>query len=576
MRNCPGREELPDEIDGSLAVDARYANRGIGTGLLKDCYKRVASVAEQVCFMPLQGESMRPNIVFAFADDWGRYASAYATHEGPGCLNEMISTPNFDRVANEGALFLNALVPAPSCTPCRSSLLSGQYFWQTGLGAILIGAVWDESIPTFPMELEKSGYFVGYQYKVWAPGISMNAPIGGKRTRYDAAGRKFSQFSHWVTANAEKLGVEAAKQVLYDETRDNFREFLDARPGNKPFCYWWGPTNTHRTWERGSGRSLWDIEPDSLEGRLPAFLPDVHEVREDTADYLGECQAVDKGIGILLAELDEAGELENTLFVVSGDHGIPGMPRAKCNLYDIGCEVALAARWPGHIEPGRVIEDFVNIMDLAPTFCEVGGIDIPDTMTAKTLMPVLTSSESGQIDEARDFVVTGRERHVHTAREGMLPYPQRSIRTSDFLYILNFEPDRWPMGDPEGLDDLSQVAPEYEALSYMTGVAYADLDASPTKAWMIHHRQEKTIEPLFQLAFGKRPREELYDLKEDPHYMNNVADDPAYANVRQSLHQRLHDLLKSENDPRLTEQPCRFESQPYAGELQRFQKAKPQ
>ena len=173
-------------------------------------------------------------------------------------------------------------------------------------------------------------------------------------------------FPHWVTANAEKLGVEAAKQVLYDETRDNFREFLDARPGNKPFCYWWGPTNTHRTWERGSGRSLWDIEPDSLEGRLPAFLPDVHEVREDTADYLGECQAVDKGIGILLAELDEAGELENTLFVVSGDHGIPGMPRAKCNLYDIGCEVALAARWPGHIEPGRVIEDFVNIMDLAP------------------------------------------------------------------------------------------------------------------------------------------------------------------------------------------------------------------
>ena len=80
---------------------------------------------------------MRPNIVFAFADDWGRYARAYAKHEGPGSLNELIDTPNFDRIAAEGALFLNALVPAPSCTPCRSSILAGQYFWQTGLGAIL-------------------------------------------------------------------------------------------------------------------------------------------------------------------------------------------------------------------------------------------------------------------------------------------------------------------------------------------------------------------------------------------------------------------------------------------------------
>ena len=515
---------------------------------------------------------MKPNIVFAFADDWGRYAGAYARHEGPGSLNELIDTPNFDRIADEGVLFLNALVPAPSCTPCRSSVLSGQYFWQTGLGAILVGAVWDETIPTFPIELEKSGYFIGYQYKVWSPGRTMNAPIGANRTRFEPAGRDFNQFSHWVTAHADEFGIEDAKQVLYDEARDNFRAFLDACPDDRPFCYWWGPTNTHRTWERGFGKALWDIEPDALKGRMPAFLPDVHEVREDAADYLGECLAVDQGLGILLAELEAAGELDNTLLVVSGDHGIPGMPRAKCNLYDIGCEVALAARWPGHIEPGRVIEDFVNIMDLAPTFCEAGGIDIPETMTAKSLMPILTSSESGQIEEDRDFVVTGRERHVHIARDGFLPYPQRSIRTRDFIYIINFEPDRWPMGDPKGLDDLAAPAPDYEALAYQTMVAYADLDASPTKAWMIHHREEQDVAPLYQLAFGKRPREELYDLNEDPHYMHNVADDPAYANVRQSLEERLLDLLRTEDDPRLTEQPCRYEFEPYAGPLQDFQK----
>ena len=217
---------------------------------------------------------MKPNILFAFADDWGRYASIYADHQPTPNLNELIDTPNFDRVAKEGVLFLNALVPAPSCTPCRSSILSGQYFWQTGLGAILQGAVWDEDIPTFPLELERlGGYEVGYQYKVWSPGKSLNAPIGGERTQFQPAGRYFNQFSHWVTANAEKFGIEGAKEELYSETRQNFQAFLDQRDENKPFCYWWGPTNTHRTWERGSGKALWNIEPDDLKGRLPEFLP---------------------------------------------------------------------------------------------------------------------------------------------------------------------------------------------------------------------------------------------------------------------------------------------------------------
>ena len=164
-------------------------------------------------------------------------------------------------------------------------------------------------------------------------------------------------------------------------------------------------------------------------------------------------------------------------------------------------------------------------------------------------------------------MVTGRERHVHIAREGFLPYPQRSIRTKDFIYIVNFEPDRWPMGDPKGLDDLSAIPLDFDLLAYDTMVAYPDLDASPTKAWMIHHREEQDVEPLYQLAFGKRPREELYDLNDDPDYMNNVADDPKYANVRRSLEARLMGILEEQNDPRLMEQPCRFEYEPYAGPL---------
>ena len=517
----------------------------------------------------------KPNIVFAFADDWGRYASAYAEHQKPGNLCELIDTPNFDWVAQEGALFLNALVPAPSCTPCRSSILSGQYFWQTGLGAILMGAMWDESIPTFPLALEANGYFIGHTYKVWSPGMTMNAPMGGRRTAFNPAGFNFNQFSHWVTDNAHRFGtghtgIEHAKSAMYDETRSNVRAFLDAVPEDKPFCYWWGPTNTHRTWERGSGKALWGIEPDSLTDRMPDFLPDVGDIREDAADYLGECLATDAGLGILIEELKTTGHLDNTLLVVSGDHGIPGMPRAKCNLYDIGCEVALAMRWPDRISPGRVVDDFVNLMDLGPTFCEAADVAPPSTMTARSLMPVLTDSGSGQIDASRDHVVTGRERHIAHARAGMLPYPQRSLRTNDFIYIINFEPDRWPMGDPiglDGLDDSDRPEPTAQALTNDTFVTLRDMDASPTKAWLVTHREEHDVEPLYELAFGKRPREELYDLKADPDYMNNVAADPDYQDVRRKLEARLLTILEEQNDPRLMEQPCRYEYEPYAGKV---------
>ncbi len=511
------------------------------------------------------------NILFAFADDWGRYASVYAEHEGPDSWNRLIETPNFDRVAREGVLFKNAFVPAPSCTPCRSSILTGNYFWQTGLGAILVGAVWNEELQSYPLELEKAGYHIGHTYKVWSPGKTANAPYGGTRTAYIDAGQKFGNFSHNAYRRKDEIGVEGAKEELLQETRQNFDDFLQAVPDGKPFCYWWGPTNTHRTWEQGSGKVLWGLEPDDLKGRMPAFLPDVHEVREDVADYLGECQAFDAGLGVLLERLEEIGELDNTLVVVSGDHGIPGLPRAKCNLYDIGCEVALAARWPKRIAPGRVVEDFVNLMDLAPTFAEAAGVEMMEPTAGRSLMPVLESPENGQIDAGRTFVVTGRERHVNDAREGHRPYPQRAIRTQDYLYIINFEPDRWPMGDPKGLDDLEALPPEYTKLQWETRAVYADLDASPTKAWMIHHRSEEAVRPLFELGFGKRPREELYELTTDPDYVHNRADDPRLAEIKEELHNRLMQVLQEQDDPRVTEDPCRFESQPYAGELQDFQ-----
>jgi len=505
----------------------------------------------------------RPNILFAFADDWGRYASAYAKIDGPGTVGDALQTPNFDRIAREGVLFRKAFVSAPSCTPCRSALLSGQHFWRTGRGAILRGAVWDYSSPSYALLLRDAGYHIGETYKVWGPGTPNDAPYGAGQHAYEKAGGKFNQFSQNVTALvAQGQPLETAKNVLYDEVRGNFNAFLADRKPDQPFCYWFGPTNVHRKWIKGSGKKLWGIDPEKLKGKMPAFLPDVPEVREDFADYLGEAQAFDAALGLMLARLTELGELENTLIVVSGDHGAPGFPHGKCNLYDFGSSVSLAIRGPG-VSGGRVVDDLITLPDLAPTFLEVGGLKPPAVMTGRSLVKLLRSTKSGQVEPARDAVFIGRERHVENARADYMPYPQRAIRTHDFLYIVNFRPDRWPLGDPYRLDGTNP--PTAEELTEETRTSLPDEDAGPTKAWLVGVRNDPKWKPHYEWVYGKRPREELYDLKADPQQTRNVAAEPRYAATRAQLDQRLMGELQRTGDPRLVDHGKFFETPPMSG-----------
>ncbi len=509
--------------------------------------------------VPLVCADTRPNIFFFFADDWGRYASVYDSFKP----NAAFRTPVLDRFAQAGVRFNNAHVTAPSCTPCRSSLLSGQYFYRTGRGAILQGAQWDLAIPSYPLLLERAGYHIGYTYKVWSPGAPQDAPYGGKARAYATAGRRFNGFSQ----NATKMVAagktpEMAKSELCGEGLQNFEAFLAARQAGQPFCYWFGPTNTHRKWIKGSGRALWGLNPDDLKGRMPAFLPDVPEIRQDMCDYLGEVLALDRMLGIFLQKLDAMGERDNTLIVVSGDHGIPGFPRGKCNLYNFGTEVALFAQWPGRAPGRRVVDDFVNLMDLAPTFLEAAGEPVPSCMTGRSILPLLKSNQNGWLDPERDHVITGRERHVAKARAGNLPFPERSIRTRDFLYIRNFAPDRWPMGTPTGLGNAA-TEPSFDKLENNTFAAFGDLDASPTKAWMVQQRRDPRWQLHWRLGFEKRPAEELYDLRRDPDYLTNVAEDPGYAETRATLAQRLMDTLKATGDPRVTGDGGTFDRVPY-------------
>jgi N-sulfoglucosamine sulfohydrolase len=524
---------------------------------------RILVLAAVVASSAFAADTTAPrwNILFLFADDWGRYASAYAKVDGRPSLNDIVKTPHIDRVAREGTVFRNAFVNAPSCTPCRSSLFSGRYFFNTGRGAILRGAVWDETIPVFPLMLRDSGYHIGKSYKVWGPGTPADAPFGQQKHAYQSAGNEPNNYSERVTERvAGGQTIAQAREALLAQVRGNFDAFFADRKPGQPWLYYFGATTTHRKWIKGSGKKLWGIEPDSLKGRMPKFLPDVPEVREDVADYLGEVQAWDAYVGVLMEKLAATGELDRTLVVISGDHGMPGVPSGKCNLYDHGVAVSLVARVPGG-KAGRVVDDFVCLPDLAPTFMEVGGTKVPAGLYGRSLVSLLRSERSGQVEADRTWVITGRERHVAVAREGNLPYPMRSLRTKDFVYIRNFTPERWPMGDIR--DAFKPETLERRLLVEETYAGFADMDASPTKEWVIAHRDDPQWKWYYEHAFGRRPAEELYDLRSDPDQVKNLAANPAHAKTKTEMGARLMKLLTDAKDPRVTGDGTTFDRPPF-------------
>ena len=449
----------------------------------------------------------RPNILFCIADDWGwPDAGAYG--------DPVVKTPAFDRVAREGVLFENAFVTSPSCTPSRNSILTGQYHWRLGAGANL----WSSLAPThetYPLLVEDAGYHVGHAGKAWGPGDWK--ALG--RTRHPAG----------------------------EQVHNGFGAFLEKRPSEKPFCFWLGSSDPHRPYDEGSGRKA-GIDPSKV--RVPSDLPDCETVRSDLADYLFEVQRFDRDIAKALAILDATGEAANTIVVITGDHGMP-FPRHKAHLYDSGTHVPLVIRWPAVVKTARRVTDFISLADLAPTFLEAAGLAVPPAMTGRSLLPLLAAEGSGRIDPARDHVLVGRERHT-PAQEApsTVGYPMRAIRTDSHLYIRNFEPDRWPSGAPTGST---------------RGPVFSDCDDSPTKQVLVERQDDPTIRPFYDLAFAKRPAEELYDLATDPGQLVNVAADPAHAQAKDDLAARLTEALGTTADLRMTGRGDVLESFPYLG-----------
>jgi arylsulfatase A-like enzyme len=205
------------------------------------------------------------------------------------------------------------------------------------------------------------------------------------------------------------------------------------------------------------------------------------------------------------------------------------------------------------VKPGRRVTDFVSLADLAPTYLQAAEEAVPPEMTGRSLLPLLQAAGSGRIDPTRDHVLVGRERHT-PAQEApsTVGYPQRAIRTDDYLYIKNLEPDRWPVGAPKGST---------------RGPMFADCDDGPTKALLLKGLGDPAIKPFYDLAFAKRPAEELYDLAKDPGQLVNVADDPAFAKTKASLAEKLDGGLKASGDPRSFGRGHELESFPYLGRI---------
>lgn len=456
-------------------------------------------------------KAKRPNILFVIADDWGRHAGVYG--------HDWIRTPNFDRVAKEGVLFTNCFTSNPKCSPCRATILTGRNSWQLK-EAVNHFSIFPNDFPVYPSLLEKAGYFVGLTGKGWGPGDYKSTGF-----EHNPAGREYQKY----TLKPPHSGISNR-----DYAR-NFEYFLEQRPAGTPFCFWFGGQEPHRAYEQGSGvRSGRD--PASV--KVPAYYPDNRVIRSDMLDYALEVEWFDSHLGRALKKLEEIGELDNTFVMVTSDHGMP-FPRVKGQIYEDAFHLPMAVRWGKNIQPGRVIDDFISTRDFAPTFMELAGQEPAGTMTGRSFLDVLKSGKSGMVDPARNLVLTGKERH-DLGRPNDWGYPVRAIRTKEFLYVRNFEPDRWPAGDPE------------------TG--YRNVDASPTKEFLLSGFDE-----YYRMSFGKRPMEELYAISTDPECIKNLARDPKYAQAKRQLREKMEELLRSEGDPRMLGHADFFDTIEYVG-----------
>lgn len=466
----------------------------------------------------------KPNILFCIADD-----ASYQHFSANGC--SWVQTPAYDRVAREGLRFARAYTPNAKCAPSRAAVLTGRNSWQLEAAGDH-GGFYPTGYRTFMEALGANGYVTGFTGKGWGPGDP--GKVAGKPRLL--TGPAFSGIKTTPpTPNISAIDYAA-----------NLADFMKKKPAGQPFCFWFGAHEPHREYQYGSGvkvghKSLAQIE------RVPSHWPDTATVRNDMLDYALEVEYFDQQLGRMLDLLQQAGELENTIIIVTSDNGM-AFPRAKGTTYELSLHMPLAIRWAAGIaQPGRTVQDYVSFIDIAPTLLEVAGLSAAsagmEPTQGRSLSGILQNKHGEKIEPGREALIVGQERH-DLGRPNDVGYPARGLFLDGFLYVHNFEPSRWPMCDP------------------ITG--YLNTDGGPTKTEILAQNRKGINHALWVLNFDRKPAEELYDLNRDPDCVFNLAADPAFMARREAMQARLFAELRSQRDPRMAGNGAIFDEYPHA------------
>ena len=463
---------------------------------------------------------MPPNILFVISDDQSfPHASIYGT--------SWIKTPGFDRIAKEGLLFNNAYTTNAKCSPSRATILTGRNSWLLEEAANHV-PYFPEKFITFPEVLKNRGYKTGKTGKGWAPGIAFKNGI-----KRDLIGQNYSSITT----------IPPAKFISNIDYFENFKLFLEEKEKDQPFLFWVGGLEPHRRYQYRVGIEYGNKTTDDIKS-VPNYWPDSENVRIDMLDYAFEIEYFDSHLERIIKELEIRDLLENTIIVVTSDNGMP-FPRVKGQVYPDDNRLPLAIRWGKGIKnPGRVIDEYFSFSDFAPTFLDIIGINQDlhemEDFSGKSWKEVFFNNS---IKFEREYIILGKERH-DVGRENDKGYPVRSILKNNFFYSINFEPNRWPAGNPE------------------TG--YLNTDGSPTKSEILNLKRDNVNSVFWELAFGKRPKETLYNLINDPRCLVNIADNNAFMDVKSDLNKILIRDLINQKDPRVMGRGKIFDNYIYA------------
>ena len=420
------------------------------------------------------GQNQPPNLILIIADDM-------AWDDCGACGHPNIQTPNIDKLAKEGMMFHQAFLTTSSCSPSRTSIITGTYPHQTDAEQLHWPLPADKT--TFVEKLKEAGYWTAQAGK-WHLGDYVK-----------------DRFHMLAEESIEKLTKTYGKLPEDDHSGANlWVPLLEHRPKDRSFFLWLAAHDPHRGYQAGIIENPHTTE-DVI---LPPYVPDTKKVRKDYALYYDEISRMDSYIGEVVATLERQGVSDNTLILFISDNGRP-FPRDKTTLYDSGIKTPWIVKWPKQVEAGSQSESLVSSVDIGSTFLSLAGLEPPDKMAGVDFSPILENPDA----EVRDRIYGQAHWHDH---ENFV----RAIRDGRYKYIRTF------------FNDLPLTPP-------------ADALTSPTFAEIRKRKRSGQLDETLRRYFEPRPEEELYDLQNDPHELNNLADDPQQ--FREELNRLRGELL---------------------------------